>query len=84
MNTTFLLLAEFGQADIPLDQVADKYLGLAADKAKKQAALQKLPFPVYRAGSQKSPWMVRVSDLAEYLDAKRAEAEKEWKAQHAA
>jgi hypothetical protein len=80
VNTVFLLMAEFGQADIPLEQVAAKYLGLDAAHAKRQAASQALPFPVYRAGSQKSPWMVRVSDLAEYLDKCRENAKREWEA----
>ena len=84
MNSVFLLLAEFGQADIPLEQVAAEYLNLAPDKARREAAMARLPFPAYRAGSQKSPWMVRVTDLAEWLDKKRDEAEKEWKARSVA
>lgn len=28
MNTIFLLLAEFGQADVPVETVCSRYLGL--------------------------------------------------------
>ena len=28
MNTVFLLLAEFGQADVPVETVCSRYLGL--------------------------------------------------------
>lgn len=84
MNTIFLLMAEFEQADIPLDKVATKYLDLEPAKAKRLAARQELPFPVFRAGSQKSPWMVNINELACYLDKKREEAKKDWQAINAA
>lgn len=79
MNTLFLLLAEFEEADVPLDRVAEKYFGLGPDKAKRMAAARTFPVPAYRAGeSQKSTWLVRLSDLAEYLDGRRAIAKEEW------
>lgn len=79
MNTVFLLMAEFGTADIPLEKVAPKYLSKSAERANADAARHRLPFPVYRAGSQKSPYLVRVTDLADHLDKERAKAELEWK-----
>lgn len=66
--TYFGLLAEFGAAEIPLDAVAPKYFGLNPAKAKARANLQQLPVPVYRAGSQKSPWLVSAAELAKWLD----------------
>lgn len=80
MNTVFLLMAEFGESDIPLERVAPKYFGIESKKALQKAALQQLPVPCFRAGTQKSPWLVSVHHLAKYLDEKRAEAEKEWRA----
>lgn len=62
MNTTFLLLAEFGQADVPVEIVAARYLGLDERQAKRQASLASLPFPVYRPGTQKGPWLARITD----------------------
>ncbi|WP_252178358.1 pyocin activator PrtN family protein [Endozoicomonas sp. 4G] len=74
MNTTFLLMAEYGTTDIPLETVAEKYLALGARAAGTKAAKGELPFPAYRPGSQKSPWLVRITDLAAWLDAERAKA----------
>lgn len=79
-NPTFFgLLAEFGAAEIPLEKVAPKYFGLTPAQAKARANLQQLPVPVYRAGSQKSPWLVSASELARWLDACKAEGEKVWR-----
>lgn len=77
--TYFGLLAEFGAAEIPLETLAPKYLGLTPAKAKAKAQLQQLPFPVYRAGSQKSPWLVSAAEFARWLDQRKAEASAIWK-----
>ena len=74
MNTTFLLMAEYGTAVIPLEIVAERYLGLDTRAAKARAKHGELPFPAYRDASQKAPWLVHVSDLAEWIDAERAKA----------
>jgi hypothetical protein len=74
MNTYFGLLAEFGEANIPLEKVAPKYFGLSAEEAKRRAPAKILPCPVFRLGGQKSPWLVSVADLAKLIDEKRAKA----------
>jgi hypothetical protein len=80
MNTLYLLMAEFNSATIPLDAIAGKYFGLQPAKAKTKAALQQLPVPTFRAAdSQKAPWLIAAADLADYLDAQRAKAAKDWK-----
>lgn len=74
-TTVELLMIEYGEADIPLEKVARKYLGIDNPaQARRQAREQRLPFPAFRAGSQKSQWLVRVTDLAEHLDRVRQEA----------
>lgn len=78
MSTFFGLLAEFGTAEIPLSLVAPKFFGLTEAEAKRRASLQDLPIPVYRAGSQKSPWLVSAADLAHYLDGIKATAQADW------
>lgn len=79
MNTLFLLMAEFGQADVPLEVVAKKYFNLEKKEAYARAKLRSLPVPAYRAiDSQKAPWLVSVADLAAYLDKQRAQARDEW------
>lgn len=79
MNPTYFgLLAEFGEAEIPLERVCEKYFGLSVAKAKRRACLQQLPVPSYRAGSQKSPWLISAIDLAQHIDKQRRVAERQW------
>ena len=79
MNTTFLLMAEFGSADVPVELVAERYLGMEARTAKARAARGELPFPSYQCGSQKSPRLVRITDLAAWIDEQRARGLAEWR-----
>ena len=79
MNPTYFgLLAEFGESEIPLERVCEKYFGLSTPKAKRRACLQQLPIPAYRAGSQKSPWLISAIDLAKHIDEKRVVAARQW------
>ncbi|MCT7942419.1 pyocin activator PrtN family protein [Shewanella holmiensis] len=78
MNTAFLLMAQFNKAVIPIKDICDEYFGLSEATAKNYAAAGKLPIPAFRAGkSNKSTWMVNVTDLAEYLDQLRDQAKKD-------
>ena len=70
-STYFGLLAEFGEANVPLETVAPKYFGLSYAEAKRRAAAKMLPCRVFRLGGQKSPWLVSVVDLADLIDAQR-------------
>lgn len=75
MNSTYFgLLAEFGEANIPLDRVAPKYFGLSVDEARRRAPSKLLPCRVFRLGGQKSPWLVSAADLAEIIDRQRGRA----------
>lgn len=79
MKTLFVLMAQFdGKAEIPLTEVCKQFLGLDDNEAKRQAAAHKLPFPAHRLGSQKSPWMVSIFDLAAYIEKQQQEAMQEW------
>lgn len=72
MNSTFFgLLAEFGEANIPLDKVAPKYFGLGQQEARRRATAKLLPCKAFRLGGQKSPWLVSAIDLAELIDRHR-------------
>ncbi len=77
-STYFGLLAEFGTAELPLESIAEKYFGLAPPKAKSLARLQQLPVPAYRCGSNKSPWLIAASDLADWLDTQKEQARAVW------
>lgn len=84
LGTFEALVLKYGGIDIPLEEVAEEYLGIGPKKAQDYARLHKLPFPVYQASSQKSPRMVRADDLARYLDGRYNEARREWNALHGA
>ena len=75
-STYFGLLAEFGEANIPLARVAPKYVGLSYEEARRRAPTQMLPCRVFRHGGQKSPWLVSASDLAELIDRRRSQLAK--------
>ncbi|MCC6206091.1 MAG: pyocin activator PrtN family protein [Hyphomicrobiales bacterium] len=51
MNSAFFgLLAEFGEACIPLDRVAPKYFGLSCAEARRRALAKQLPCRAFRLG----------------------------------
>ena len=75
MNSTYFgLLAEYGEANIPLARVAPKYFGLSYEEARRRAPAKALPCPVFRLGGQKSPWLVSAADLAQLIDSRREKA----------
>jgi Pyocin activator protein PrtN len=73
-STYFGLLAEFGEANIPLEKVAPKYFGLSYAEARRRAPAKMLPCRAFRLGGQKSPWLVSAMDLVELIDAQRERA----------
>ncbi|KRB11143.1 pyocin activator PrtN family protein [Lysobacter sp. Root690] len=78
MNTLLLLMAEYETAQIPLDRCSHLF-GMTPAEAAKRACRHALPVPVYRVGSQKSPWIVDATQLADYLDKQKAKAADEWR-----
>ena len=83
MNTAFLLMAQYdGQAVIPVDKVVrDCFQHLTTDKFVRKVALGEIRIPLLRIepGSQKGAKGVHLTDLANYLDERRAAAVKEAK-----
>lgn len=77
MNTFFAIMAEYETAQIPVERCAGLF-GLDPKEASRRASLQRLPVPAFRAGTQKSPWLVDAKQLAEHLDAAKAKARAEW------
>jgi len=47
-STYFGLMAEFQKAHIPVTEVGSKYFGYDEAKAKRAAAKNEFPFPVFR------------------------------------
>lgn len=78
MNTLFLLMAEYGTAQIPLVRCA-RMFGMTPEEAAKRAGRAALPIPAYRVGSQKSPWLVDATLLAAFLDERKEQAADDWR-----
>lgn len=62
------LKAEFGSRFPRVETVADKLLNLTPEQANRKAARGDLPFPVFRVGSAKSPWLVDVKQVADFVE----------------
>lgn len=80
MNTTFLLLAQYGAtAVVPLEAVCRDYFShLTPDKLYRKISQGEIKLPLVRMeGSQKTAKGVYVGDLAKYIDERRAAAVKE-------
>ncbi|WP_422139953.1 pyocin activator PrtN family protein [Endozoicomonas sp. ALC020] len=79
MKTEFALLAQYEKSFVPLEIVCQDFFNIGPQKAKQLAARGELPIPVMRGShSQKSPYLVKVSDLASYLDEQYANYRDDW------
>lgn len=81
-STAFTLTMRHQSTIITLQEVITQYLPhISLDQAKRRAAEQTLPFPVFKAdkNSKKSPYMVRVDALAAWLDHASEQAEEDWR-----
>ncbi|MBA1195717.1 Pyocin activator protein PrtN [Pseudomonas plecoglossicida] len=79
MKTAFLLMAQYdGLAVIPLSRIcADYFPHLSPEKMKLKIARGEIRLPlIAMERSQKSTRGVHLDDLADYIDARRAEAQK--------
>lgn len=54
------------------------WFGLGWEAARNKAAAQDLPIPVFKGKSAKSPWMVKIDDLATYVESQYAEHKKDF------
>lgn len=70
-------MAEYGTSQIPLERCCGIF-GLEPAEAARRAARCGLPVPAYRAGSQKSPWLIDVVTLAKHLEESKAKAIADW------
>ena len=81
MNTAFLLMAQYGaRAVVPVgDVVRDYFPHLTIENFVRKVSLGDIKLPLVRieSGSQKAAKGIHLSDLAEYLDERRAAAKKE-------
>lgn len=79
MNMELALLAVHETPTIALDDIAEQYLNLSLAQARRKAARQDLPFPVFKMGAGlKAPYVVAVSDLAKYIEDEQRKAHTTW------
>lgn len=77
--TETMLLAVHRSPVIPLEDICEKLFGLRIPEARRQAALNILPVPAWRAvESQKGPLLVHLVDLAKFVDTKAEDASAAW------
>ncbi|OLP56637.1 Pyocin activator protein PrtN [Rhizobium rhizosphaerae] len=84
-STPFLLFAQYGgKAVIPIEDVCRDYFAhLTPEKLLRKASAGEIALPVVRMeGSQKCHKGVYLQDLADYLDARREAALKEFQQLH--
>ena len=80
MNTTFLLMAQYGGlAIIPVDLICrDYFRHLTVEKFLRKVLAGEISLPIVRMeGSQKAAKGIHVTDLAAYLDKQTEAARKE-------
>ena len=78
-KTEILLMMQYETPTIPLEKICTAYFGCSKQTAKNKAKAGTLPVVAFRMGvSQKAPWLVHASDLAEYVDQLRTDAKSEW------
>lgn len=78
-DTEIRLMAVHRAVVIPINEVAERYLGLQPTRARVLASANALPFPTVRlTDSQKGFVGVTVRALAAHIDAVEAQATEQW------
>jgi hypothetical protein len=81
MNTAFILMAQYnGRAIVPVETVcADYFAPLTLPNLRRKIAAGDIPLPLVRMESDnvKAAQGIHISDLASYIDERRAAAVKE-------
>jgi hypothetical protein len=80
-STFFSLMAEFGTAQIPLDDMCDKYFDLTLPSAKRKAAAQDLPVPAIKLRDKgHTKYFIKAEHLADMIDQQAELAMEDWRA----
>jgi len=78
-KTLMLLMMEHEKAVVPLKDIHEQYFGIdTLAKANQRARAHELPVPVFRMGSNKSDWLIRLEDLAFHMDKIANEQKENW------
>ena len=79
MNTAFALMARFESPTVKLKDICEEFFGIQPKTAEQKAKGQDLPVPTFRLrDSERSPSLIKVSDLADFIDKNHAIAKSDW------
>ena len=79
MNTNFALLARFGTPTVELKQVSQEFFGITSRTAEQRAKACDFPVPTFKLrDSERSPSLIKIEDLAAYIDKRHSEAMEDW------
>ena len=78
--TELKLLAVHKAPVLRLVDICNQYLNWGSAYAKRRAGEYALPFPAFRpTRSQWAPWLVKLEDLAAFIDAQNIKSEQSWR-----
>ncbi|KHA59845.1 pyocin activator PrtN family protein [Vibrio sp. MarTm2] len=79
MNTSFALLARFESPTVELKQISQEFFGITPKTAEQRAKACDFPVPTFKLrDSERSPSLIKVEDLAAYIDKRHKEAKQDW------
>ncbi|CAK4070763.1 pyocin activator PrtN family protein [Vibrio sp. 16] len=79
MNTSFALLARFESPTVELKQISQEFFGITPKTAEQRAKACDFPVPTFKLrDSERSPSLIKVEDLAAYIDKRHEEAKQDW------
>ncbi len=80
MNTNFALLARFGSPTVELKEVCKEFFGITPKTAEQKAKAYDFPVPTFKLrDSERSPTLIKIEDLAAYIDERYELAANDWK-----
>ncbi|MCC4774995.1 pyocin activator PrtN family protein [Vibrio cyclitrophicus] len=79
MNTKFALLARFENPTVELKQISQEFFGITPKTAEQRAKACDFPVPTFKLrDSERSPSLIKIEDLAAYIDKRHSEATQDW------
>ncbi|CAK2480102.1 pyocin activator protein PrtN [Vibrio splendidus] len=79
MNMHFALLARFASPTVELKAVSQEFFGISPKTAEQKAKACDFPVPTFKLrDSERSPTLIRVEDLAMYIEKRYELAKTDW------
>ncbi|NOH21444.1 pyocin activator PrtN family protein [Vibrio cyclitrophicus] len=79
MNMHFALLARFASPTVELKAVSQEFFGITPKTAEQKAKACDFPVPTFKLrDSERSPTLIRVEDLAMYIEKRYELAKTDW------